>query len=302
MNKKALVILAAGMGSRYGGLKQIDHVGDHGESIIDFSIYDAIRSGFSKLYLIIRKEHESLFEENLVRKIRPFIEVAYVYQQADDLPKGITTDVVREKPWGTTHALWACRHQVTEPFVAINADDFYGRNAFELIGTFLDETVTDELYGMVGYRLANTLSDHGSVTRGVCAVKDGYLDKINEVMKIEPQAGQVVYQVDDTWVPIDAKTPVSMNFWGFTPAIFAQLDELLVEFFTRDLVHNPQKGEALLPNSVGRLIDQGVCKVRVLTSEQRWFGVTYREDKPGVVAQIQKYKDEGLYPNDLWQK
>lgn len=302
--KPTLVILAAGMGSRYGGLKQIDTVGNNNECIIDFTIYDAIQAGFKKLVLIIRKEHEEAFEQNLVSKIRPFIEVEYAYQDLNDIPEGVKVPEGREKPWGTTHALLACRHILKDdPFVICNADDFYGKDAFNKIITYLENDVSEKHYCMVGYKLSNTLSDNGTVTRGFCQTdEDHNLSDIKEVMKIKKVDGQAVVEEDGKEYEVSNDTVVSMNFWGFYPDILDKMMTIFEEQLPSGIEKNPLKYEALLPNNVGDLIRRNECEVKVLTSDDPWFGVTYREDKPKVVAKIQSYKDTGLYPFDLWKK
>ncbi len=302
--KPTLVILAAGMGSRYGGLKQIDTVGNNGECIIDFTIYDAIQAGFEKLVLIIRKEHEQAFEEHLTHKLRPFIEVEYAYQDLNDIPEGIEVPEGREKPWGTTHALLACRDILKDdPFVICNADDFYGKDAFKKIIACLKNEVKPKHYCMVGYKLANTLSDNGSVTRGFCQTdNEGNLTDIKEVMKIKKIDGQAVVEEDGKDIVVSNDTVVSMNFWGFYPDVMDYMKDIFAKQLPKGIADNPLKYEALLPNNVGDMIHDGYCDVKVLTSEDAWFGVTYREDKPKVVAKIQAYKDQGLYPFDLWKK
>lgn len=302
--KPTLVILAAGMGSRYGGLKQIDTVGNNGETIIDFTIYDAIQAGFKKLVLIIRKEHESAFEEHLTSKIRPFIEVEYAYQDLHDIPEGVEIPEGREKPWGTTHALLACRNILKDdPFVICNADDFYGKDAFNKIIEYLKDGVSDSNYCMVGYKLYNTLSDNGTVTRGFCNTdENNNLTDIKEVMKIKKINDHAYVEEDGKEFEVDNDTVVSMNFWGFNPDIMNKMMEVFKSQFADGVNANPLKYEALLPNNVGDLIKENRCKVKVLTSNDSWFGVTYREDKPKVVAKIQEYKDQGLYPFDLWAK
>lgn len=301
--KPTLVILAAGMGSRYGGLKQIDTVGNNGEAIIDFTIYDAIQAGFKKLILIIRKEHEQAFEEHLVARIRPFIEVEYAFQDLNDLPCGVEVPSERAKPWGTTHALLACRHLLKDdPFVICNADDFYGKDAFNKIAAYLKDAVKEKHYCMVGYKLANTLSDNGSVTRGFCQTdSDGNLSDIKEVMKIKKVNDQAVVEEDGKDEVVSNDTVVSMNFWGFFPDIMPMMMEEFEKQLPDGIKANPLKYEALLPNYVGDLIHKGKCDVHVLTSNDSWFGVTYQDDKPKVVAKIQEYKDQGLYPFDLWE-
>ncbi len=300
MKKPVLVILAAGMGSRYGGLKQIDTVGSNGESIIDFSIYDAHEAGFDKVVLIIRKEHEEAFKTSLTNKVSQKMEVEFAYQDLSDIPDGFTVPEGREKPWGTTHALLACRN-LDVPFAICNADDYYGKDAFKVIYNFLCTEVSDDNYGMVGYLCNNTLTDHGTVTRGVCQVEDGYLTNITEVQKIAREDGVAVFEEDGQWKPLPENTLVSMNFWGFTPKIFEECDSLFEEFLAKSLVENPMKCEHVIPTAVGDLIQQGKCKVNVLSSKDQWFGVTYKEDKPLVVKRLQELKDNNVYPFDLWK-
>ena len=301
--KPTLVILAAGMGSRYGGLKQIDTLGNNGESIIDFTIYDAIKSGFKKVVLIIRKEHEEAFEEHLVKKIRPFVEVEYAYQSLTDIPEGKTIPEGREKPWGTTHALLACRNILKDdPFVICNADDYYGKDAFNKVMNFFENGIADNHYCMIGYELSKTLSENGTVTRGFCKRdEEGYLSDIHETMNIKNVNGQAVVCEEDKEIEVANNTPVSMNFWGFTPAIIPALQKLFDGQIEEGIKNNPLKYEALLPNHVGELIKENACKVKVLTSNDSWFGVTYKEDKPKVVAHFEQFKEDGTYPFDLWK-
>ena len=302
--KETLVILAAGMGSRYGGLKQIDTIGSNGESIIDFTIYDAIRVGFKKLVLIIRKEHEELFEEHLVKKIRPFIEVEYAYQDLHDLPEGFSVPEGREKPWGTTHALLSCRGILKEdPFIVCNADDFYGRDSFKVIYDYFHNGIGDDDYCMAGFKLGKTLSEHGTVTRAVCEKDENEdLRSIHEVMSIRKSKNGAEYEQYGIYVPIDTETPVSMNFFGFMPSVLDKLENIFKEEFPEGVAKNPLKYEALLPNHVGVMVKRGLCKVKVIPTSADWFGVTYKEDKPLVVDRIQKLKKEGFYPEDLWKK
>ena len=236
--KETLVILAAGMGSRYGGLKQIDGVGNHNEPIIEFTIYDAIKTGFKKVVLIIRKEHEEAFEESLVKKIRPFIEVEYAYQDINDVP--IEVPEGRVKPWGTTHALLSCRNILKEdPFVVCNADDFYGRNAFEKIIEFFHNGIDDNTYCMVGYKVEKTLSDNGTVTRGYCHTDEqGYLSQIKEIYNIKWNDNHdgVLFEEGDEYKPMEMGTPVSMNFWGFMPNIFGLIESMFVDFLKKNPV------------------------------------------------------------------
>ena len=299
--KPTLVILAAGMGSRYGGLKQIDAVGNNNEAIIDFTIFDAIEAGFKKVIFIIRKEHEEVFEKNLGSKIRHKIEVEYAYQFLEDIPSGVSIPEGRVKPWGTTHALLAVRNHISEdPFIICNADDFYGKDAFKKVMAFFNEETSENEYCMVGYKLFNTLSDNGTVTRGFCQNTNGYLSDIKEVLKIRKVNDGAELEENEEWVACDPNTPVSMNFWGFKPNIFKKINRLFTEEIAKAIEANPLKYEALLPNHVGALVKNGECSVRILTSEDNWFGVTYADDKPFVVAKIQGFKDQGLYPFDLW--
>ena len=303
--KETLVILAAGMGSRYGGLKQIDGVGNHNEPIIEFTIYDAIKAGFKKLVLIIKKENEEAFEEAIVKKVRPYIEVEYAYQDLHDIPENVEIPQDRVKPWGTTHALLACREILKDdPYVVCNADDFYGRNAFEKIIDFFHNGISDDTYCMVGYKVENTLSDNGTVTRGYCETNDeGYLSNIKEIMNIKWNDAHdgVVYEDNGEYKPMAMGTPVSMNFWGFNPSTIRKLNKIFTDEIEEGIRNNPLKYEALLPNHVGEMIRNGECKVKVLTSNDSWFGVTYKEDKPVVVAKIQALKDNGTYPDILFK-
>ena len=300
MKDLTLVILAAGMGSRYGGLKQIDEFGLNGEAIIDFSIYDAIEAGFNKLVLIIREEHEEIFEKVLVGKLRPFIDVEYAFQSLDDVPEWFKGVEKREKPWGTTHALLSARDKVSTPFAIINADDYYGKTAFVEMAKFLSNDVADDNAAMMGYVVEKTLTDHGTVTRGVCDAKDGYLQEIVEMDGIKRVDGVVVGGADAK--ELAEGTMVSMNFWGFTPAIFEQMQANFDRFLKEDVEGNPMKSEALLPNDVGRLIDDKTLNVRILETPDRWYGVTYQDDKPLVLETFARLQKDGSYPEKLWVK
>lgn len=304
MTTPTLVILAAGMGSRYGGLKQIDTVGNNGESIIDFSIYDAIQAGFKKLVLIIKKEHEEAFEKSLVAKIRPFIEVHYAFQELDDIPEGYSVPEGREKPWGTVQALKPTQAILgTDPFMVINADDYYGKSSFVLMHQFLTSLVDKNHYSMVGYILRNTLTDHGHVTRAVCEKsEEGYLEKIVEYQKIAKKHDLVVYENNGIWEKVDGDSICSMNYWGFSHHIFDQLEPLFKEFLDNNLEKDPLKCEYVIPTAIGQLVDDNQIKVKIYSSEDQWFGVTYQEDKEQVVKKFQEFKDQGLYPQDLWSK
>lgn len=302
MTKPTLVILAAGMGSRYGGMKQIDGVGNHGEPIIEFSIYDAKEAGFEKVVLIIKREHEEAFRRSLTDKIGNAVEVQFAYQDLEDIPEGVAVPAGRIKPWGTTHALLACRDVVDGPFAIINADDFYGKDAYKVIYQFLTTEAGESRYAMVGYPCGNTLTDHGTVTRGVCEKdENGNLTKIVEVQKIAKKDDGAVYEQDGEWMPLAGDALVSMNFWGFTPSIFRECAEIFDHFIRTGVTENPQKCEHVIPNAVGELVKKNLCTVKVLSSKDRWFGVTYREDKPEVVRRIQEMKDAGIYPDHLWE-
>jgi len=301
MKNPSLVILAAGMGSRYGGLKQIDTVGNNGESIIDFSIYDAIQAGFKKVYLIIRREHEEAFKKALVDQVRKFVEVEFIFQDMKELPQGFVAPEGREKPWGTTHALWICRHQVKEPFMICNADDYYGKDAFKKMFDFLSHEVKDDVYSMVGYRLAKTLSDSGTVSRGVCEVSQDALIDVKEHAKIK-RVGDLILSGSDElgWNPLAQDALVSMNFWGFTPKIFDLAGQQLTLYLQRELLNNPLKCEHVIPTMIGETIKSKTFSIKVMPSENEWFGVTYHEDKPYVVSRFLEFKDKGYYPFDLW--
>ena len=303
MKEPVLIILAAGMGSRYGGLKQIDTVGSNGESLIDFSIYDAIQAGFKHLILIIKREHEEAFEKSLVKKIRPFINVRYAYQELEDLPEGFEPVAGRQKPYGTVHALLACKGllEADQPFMVINADDFYGRASYVLMHQFLSNEVAESHYGMIGYVLKNTVTNHGHVTRAICEKEGSYLKEIVEVQKIAKQGENIVYEDGGYWHPINGNQVCSMNYWGFTPHIFDQLEPLFVNFLKNHCESNPMKCEYVIPTAIGQLIEAEQIQVKVYASPDRWFGVTYQEDKPEVVKNLKRFKEEELYPENLWE-
>lgn len=300
--KPTLVILAAGMGSRYGGMKQIDGVGSHGEPIIEFSIYDAYKAGFRKVVLIIKREHEELFRKALTDRVaNGGMEVDFAYQDMNNIPEGFSVPEGRVKPWGTTHALLACKGIVNEPFAIINADDFYGRNAYEVIYRYLTTEVADDNYAMVGFKCLNTLTANGTVTRGLCQQKDGCLSAIQEIQKIALKDGHAIYEDNGEWKPIADDALVSMNFWGFTPKIFDEIEPLFKDFLAANIEKNPLKCEHVIPTGIGTLVSEGKIKVHMLSSSDKWFGVTYKEDKPEVVARIQALKDNGTYPDVLWK-
>ncbi|MBQ9827601.1 MAG: XRE family transcriptional regulator [Lachnospiraceae bacterium] len=301
-----LVIMAAGMGSRYGGLKQLDRLNEDGDIIIDFSIYDAIMAGFKKVVFIIRKEHEEAFEEAITAKIRPFADVEYAFQDMNDIPEEITVPEGRKKPWGTGQAILACRDTVKGPFLVINADDYYGRDAFVKAYDFLSDPL-NSLYGshmMIGYEIQNTITENGSVSRGVCRVDENdCLIDIKERKKIEKRPfGQAFLEDDgETWSPLDDGTPVSMNMFGLQSSIFDILDEGFLPFLREEVKKDPLKSEYLLPEVVGKMIKDGKGSVRVLKTAGKWFGVTYREDKENVVKAVEALKKDGTYPEHLWQ-
>ena len=301
MSQPTLVILAAGMGSRYGGMKQIDGVGNHGEPIIEFSIYDAKQAGFENVVLIIKREHEEAFRQALTNKLEGKINVRFAYQDMCNIPEGFTIPEGRVKPWGTTHALLACKGIVDGPFAIINADDFYGRDAYKVIYDFLTTEVKDNQYAMVGYPCINTLTDNGTVTRGLCQEDENKcLASIVEIQKIAKKDGHAVYEDNGEWKEISDNSLVSMNFWGFTPAIFKDMEGIFAKFLQEHLEENPLKCEHVIPTAVGTLVAENKCSVKMLSSKDAWVGVTYKEDKPNVMQKIQEMKDAGIYPDQLW--
>ena len=307
MKKPVLVVMAAGMGSRYGGLKQIDPVDKEGHIIMDFSIYDAVRAGFKTVVFIIKKENEADFKAAIGDRISKIIEVAYVFQDLNNLPEGYSIPEGRVKPWGTGHAILSCLDEVDGPFAVINADDYYGSHAFQMAYDFLSQNEEGDTYNymMVGYKLENTLTDNGHVARGVCVTdEDGHLVKINERTHIEKREDGAAYTEDDgkTWVEIPEGSTVSMNMWGFSASILKELKDRFSKFLDENLEGNPLKCEYFLPFVVDELLIEKKATVKVLKSMDKWYGVTYKEDKPVVVAAIQKLKDEGLYPQKLWEE
>ncbi len=305
MKKPVLVIMAAGMGSRYGGLKQLDPVGNHGQLIIDYSIYDARRAGFETVVFVIKPEIEADFKAAIGDRVSKVMDVKYAYQLKEDLPEGYSVPAGRTKPWGTAHAALSVRKIVDGPFAIINADDYYGPEAFREIYSYLSEHEDGDVYEyvMVGYLLKNTVTENGTVARGVCEeTADHYLTQVTERTKIE-KGEPPRYTEDDgaTWTDLSGDTIVSMNMWGFTRSF---LDEALARFpafLDKTLAENPEKGEYFLPTVVSQLIDEGKARVKVLRSEDKWYGVTYREDKPTVTAAIAEKTAAGLYPDRLWE-
>lgn len=295
--KKTLVILAAGIGNRYGGAKQITPVGPCGEKIIDFSVYDAYKAGFEKVVFIIRKSLEADFREVIGNPISKFMEVDYVFQEIDPeyAEKG------RNKPFGTAEAIALCREKVEGPFAVINADDYYGNHCFRLIGELLDKMDGKGEYCMIGYRIENTVTDKGHVARGVCRTENGMLVEINERTRIEKRGECAEYTEDgENWVALPAGTPVSMNFWGFTPDIFDHLDLALEEFKKNELPENPLKAECFLPSVVGNALAEGKVTVKVQECPDKWYGVTYKEDTPAIVEALKNLTEEGIYPSPIW--
>lgn len=307
MNKEpVLVILAAGMGSRYGGLKQIDPVGVKGEKIIDYSLYDAKQAGFRRAVFIIKEELLPDFQKEVFSRIEPHMEISWVFQKLDDLPEGYAVPKGRVKPWGTGHAaLTAARTLGDAPYAVINADDFYGREAFEKLYRFLKEAPEEGMpeYAMVGYSLCNTVTENGSVSRGVCEEKEGWLTGITERTKIEKRNGGIAYTENqgETWVSLPEDAIVSMNFWGFTSSFTKALERDFVRFLREDVPQNPEKAELYLPFVVNDLLSSGQARVKLLSSRDQWYGVTYQEDKASVVRAIRAMTEEGKYPSPLWE-
>jgi hypothetical protein len=304
--KPTLFVLAAGMGSRYGGLKQLDSLGPNGETIMDYSIYDAIQSGFGKVVFVIRKDFEQEFRDKIISKYEGHVPVEVVFQSTDALPKGFECPADRTKPWGTNHAVLMGKSVINEPFAVINADDFYGREAYEKLYEFLKSA---DLEGekldlcMVGYQVQNTISENGYVSRGVCATRGGMLTQVVERTKIgRTPEGSIGYSEDDgeSWVQLPPETPVSMQFWGFTPGFTRALEEEYARFFREDLPKNPLKGEFYLPFAVNAMLQAGRAQVRVLETAGKWYGVTYRVDRQSVVDALEELTDKGEYPTPLW--
>ena len=305
MKQPVLVVMAAGMGSRYGGLKQIDPVDKEGHIIMDFSVYDAVKAGFKKVIFIIKKENEADFKAAIGDRLSKHLDVTYVFQNLKNLPEGYEVPEGRVKPWGTGHAVLSCIDEIDGPFAVINADDYYGANAFRMAYDFLTQNQDEDgiyRYMMVGYKLENTLTENGHVARGVCVTdEEGHLQKIHERTHIERHEGSVAYTEDEgkTWTALPQDSTVSMNMWGFSESILKELKARFPKFLEENLPVNPMKCEYFLPFVVGELLGENKATVKVLKSMDKWYGVTYKEDKPVVVAAIQRMKDEGLYPQDF---
>ena len=301
-HEPTLVIMAAGMGSRFGGLKQMTPVDEEGHFIIDFSLYDAYQAGFRRVAFIIKREIEQTFRETIGARMEKWFHVDYVYQELDRLPEGFAVPEGRKKPWGTAHAVACCRGVVEGPFAVINSDDFYGRGAYEAIFRFLTESEAPHHYAMLGYQLRNTVTEFGSVARGVCHVQDGMLLDITERTKIFKRGQDAAYTEDgETFVPLSGDSLVSMNFWGFTPEILDEIWDAFPAFLAENLPVNPEKCEFYLPTFVGSRLAEGKVRVRVLPCMETWHGVTYKEDLDSVKAAIGQLKREGKYPARLWE-
>ena len=300
MQKPVLVVMAAGMGSRFGGLKQLTAVDGQGHPIIDFSMYDARRAGFERVVFIIKHAIEQQFRETVGARMERFFDVDYVFQEPDVLPAGYTVPAGREKPWGTGHAVACCRGTVTSPFAVVNADDFYGAGAFQTIYDFLASEHDASEHAMVGYRLRNTVTEHGAVARGICTVENGLLTGVTERTKIEKRGDAAVYIEDGREYPLTGDETVSMNFWGFSPAMLDELWARFPAFLDRQAPADPLKCEYYLPMVANAVLQEGLGTVRVLECGEVWHGVTYREDLQSVMEAVAALKKQGVYPESLW--
>jgi dTDP-glucose pyrophosphorylase len=298
--KPTLLVLAAGMGSRYGGNKQLDEVGPSGETIIDYSIYDAIRAGFGKIVFVIRRDIEDQVKERFVERLNGKIEVDYVFQEITNLPEGVKVTPVRQKPWGTSHAILVTEKKIKEPFGVINADDYYGVESFKILHNFLVNDSDPDTYTIIGYKLGNTLSEHGHVNRGVCSISpDGYLQNIVETRQIEKtKTGAKAPGPDGKELLFTGNEVVSMNLWGFKPSCYTFLGKEFRSFIDKQGMD--PKSELDIPTSVDKFVKNGEIKIKILMSNERWFGVTYREDKPFVVESIRKMIRKGIYPARIY--
>lgn len=306
MKEPTLIIMAAGMGSRYGGLKQMDPITDQGEIILDFSLYDAMLAGFKRVIFVIKEEMEEDFRALIDERAGKHLQVEYAFQKLDDLPEGYVVPEGREKPWGTAHAVLSCRHLIDGPFAVINADDYYGPGGFQSIYDFLQSSRDGETYSycMVGFKLENTITENGHVARGVCEIsQEGYLSQVTERTKIMRRPEGIAYTEDDgeTWNVLPDGTTVSMNFWGFTKSMMDEMEAGFPAFLDQAMEENPLKGEYYLPMVADRLVKEGKATVKVLHTPDKWYGVTYRADKEMVMAALQSMKDKGLYPEKLWK-
>ena len=302
MKEPVLVIMAAGMGSRFGGAKQITPVDEQGHILIDFSLFDAYRAGFRELVFIIKEESRAAFEESIGKRMERYFRVRYVYQDINRLPEGFSVPEGRVKPWGTGHAVACCKGVVDGPFAVINADDYYGPSAFAAVYDFLKNNEDDSQYAMVGYRVGNTLTENGSVSRGVCCVEDGKLLDVTERTYIVPQGDGAAYSEDggETFTALDKNALVSMNLWGFTGAFIDQIWARFPAFLEENLAKNPLKCEYYLPFVVNEQLKDGSAVVKMLPCEEKWYGVTYREDLGRVQAAVADMKEKGLYTKEIW--
>ena len=297
--KPTLLILAAGLGSRYGGVKQIDKVGPSGESIIDYSVFDAIRAGFGKVVFVVNPNIINDFKAIYEPRLKGKIETCYVLQEIENIPDGIQFNPKRIKPWGTAHAVLVAKNEINEPFAVINADDFYGKEAYETIADFLVKNSNqNSAYAMVGYKLENTLSDFGSVSRGVCDIENKLLTDVTEHTSIVRKKEDIIFEDEGRKVKIDKDTIVSMNFWGFTPDFFKQTEKEFKDFIVKNA--SQLKAEFYIPFMVNKIIKNKEATVEVLKSDAHWFGVTYKEDKPATIEKIKQLVHQGLYPKNLW--
>jgi dTDP-glucose pyrophosphorylase len=300
MTKPALLILAAGLGSRYGSLKQIEPVGPGGEAILDYSVYDAIRAGFGKVVFVIKRDIEADFREVLLKRFEDRIDTAYVFQEPDMLPEGYSLPPERKKPWGTAHAILTAENSINSPFAAINADDFYGSEAFTEMQKFLAGEINETNYSMIGYKLRNTLSLHGTVARGVCDTDDNdYLRSVSELTSIKRENGRIVYYENDESFVLSEDSVVSMNMWGFTPTIFSQIRQRFPAFLDEN--SDDPKAEYFISSLVDKLISAGEARVKVLHCDADWFGITYREDRDAARKSILEKINSGIYPAELWK-
>lgn len=303
MKDPILVVLAAGMGSRYGGLKQIDPIGPNGEIILELSVFDAIRAGFKRVVFIIKHEIEKDFKEAIGNKLSKYCEVEYVFQDIDKLPQGCVVPEGRVKPWGTAHAIMCCKEVVDAPFAVINADDYYGVDGFKTLYDFLTTSTNDNEYAMVGYVLANTVSKYGSVARGVCNYEEGKLTNVRELTKIEVHGDVIEHSEDDgkTWEVLASDSLVSMNMWAFKQNVIEKFESRFVEFYQEEVKDNPMKSEYFIPKEIGRMLKANLIDVKMLSSHDKWYGVTYQEDKPMVKEGIASLIEAGVYPQPLWK-
>ncbi len=303
MRKPIVVVMAAGMGSRFGGLKQLEPIGQQGEVILDYSIYDAKRAGFETVVFVINHRIEKEFKEKVGNRLSDFINVRYAYQEVDKVPEWIQIPKGRVKPWGTAHCVVVSKEVIDQPFAIINADDFYGKDAFKVMYDYLSTLEEDGQYAMVSYPLKNTVSEFGSVSRGVCQVNDKHqLEDIVEIAEIYKRDNRVEFKQNDEFVSLDPNTSVSMNFWGFHEGFVNRVENYFEKEIVKVLESNPEKGEVYLPSVVKELIKQQAATVTVLQSDSQWYGITYQEDKPFVVDSLNKMIEKGEYSNPLWQK